>query len=221
MTCFHSERLSEYPYSVFNHFAKENNHTLNGLRCLPPAFRRNGKDSVFRGVCLSTPREGVPHLHPIILPSTGPMFFHGGYPSAWFHVPYWRVTPIQFLMGGTPIQSWQALWKRMEYPPPNWDWMGSVGTGWGTPTPFGLDGVLPCWDWMEVPTPLPHQDWRSEQYASCFHAGGLSYFNLFLCSFQQCMAESYRWCFLHIHMLYFWEYFYGTSTMFTIKMDEM
>ena len=83
-------------------------------------IRRMGK--VIVSVCQSTPRgEGVPHLHPIILPLVHVL--SGGYPSDWYQVP----------SGGTP--GWDNPLARDGVPP---------GQGWGTPPPQDrtADGIL-------------------------------------------------------------------------------
>ena len=77
---------------------------------LPPALRRNREGTVFTGVCLSTP-AGIPHLHRIMLPLTGPMFFLVGTPvSRPMSLPGGNPSPRQGVtqsqMGGYPCLIW-------------------------------------------------------------------------------------------------------------------
>ena len=53
--------------------------------------------------------KGLPHLHPIILPTTGTMSFQGEYPSHWSQVP----------SGGYPSPRW-GYPSRRGYPSPRW-----------------------------------------------------------------------------------------------------
>ena len=131
---------------------------------------------------------GEPHLHPIILPSTGPMSFLGGrfgYPSAFSHVPGegghtypvpnegdipsspWGV-PRPGREGGTPVRDWMG-----ETPPP------LARTGRGYPPWTGLDGIQP-------PPPPPQETEQHSEYllhgrwyTPCHPAGGLSCFTSF------------------------------------------
>ena len=100
--------------------------------------------------CLSVNRGWVPHLHSIILPSTGPMSFPGGYPSAWSHVPSWEEYPFQSQWGVPhPVLMGYLSQVSMGYPPP-------IGTGWGYPPGQDWIGWNPPpfhWDWIGVPPP--------------------------------------------------------------------
>ena len=121
---------------------------------LPPAFRRNGKGTVFTGVCLSTSREGGG------VTKSGqwgyPIWPRGVSPSSW-----WRMVPHLATRGVS-----QSSWS--EYP---------IRTGWGTSwlglegvPPSGLDEVQSCWDWMGVTPPPPRKQQQNEHL---LHSGGM------------------------------------------------
>ena len=86
--------------------------------------RRTTGDYVFTGVCLLTP-EGVPHLHPIILPLV---------PFPFLGVPHLHtiILPLVPLSGGTPV-----IGPRSGQGVPQWLVPGQDGGGgtprWGTP----------------------------------------------------------------------------------------
>ena len=73
---------------------------------------KNGKATVFTGVCLSTPRGGVPQSQ-VLSQVSGPRSFPGGYPS-----PRWReyCSPRQ---GGTPVPDRTGLGNPTPPPPPD------------------------------------------------------------------------------------------------------
>ena len=133
-------------------------------------------------ICLSTP-GGVPRPGPgggVPLPG---VLLPGGTPVEGVTPP--QVPPLNLAMG-YPYQGVPHL----GYPP--------IGPGWGVPNlgyppsdlavgvpllegtpPQVIDRVLdtlPCW---EVPLPggVPHLGYRG-RYASCVHAGGLSFFKI-------------------------------------------
>ena len=91
----------------------------------------------------------------------------------------WEGTPSQVWMGGYPLSGLDGVPPLgLDRGTPCQDWMGHplVETGWRVPHPRSGWGY-PHWAWMEVPCLLG--DWETEQlccrqYASCFHAGGLS-----------------------------------------------
>ena len=75
-----------------------NPHILAMLAYLPPAFRRNGKGTVFTGVCLSTFRGGVP-----------PFGWWQGYPlPSWWGYPHpsWQGVPSSFLGNPQSRSEW-------------------------------------------------------------------------------------------------------------------
>ena len=101
---------------------------------LPPAFRRNREGTVFTDVCLSAP-AGIPHLHHIMLPLTGPMFFLGGTPVS---------GPISFPGGGEPKSQTGGNPVPDGWVSPVSDGVGVPQSqmGWGTLVP---GEQVPCW----------------------------------------------------------------------------
>ena len=77
---------------------------------------------VYAGICLLTP--GVANLHPIILPTTGPMFFLGG---------------------GTLVTGSRSFW--------GWGYPSPVLSGTGVPPSQDRTGVPPGQDWSITPPP--------------------------------------------------------------------
>ena len=84
-------------------------------------IQRMGRGNVFAGIRLSvhlSTWRGVPHPHPIILPTTCPMSFVGGYP----------MTGPRSLLGGYPS---------------DWAQVPSQGAPQDRSTPLGKTGVVP------------------------------------------------------------------------------
>ena len=131
---------------------------------------------VFTDVCLSNFQGGV------------------GTPSSWWGRGYpipgpggkRGCTPSQVQVGDTP-SSW---WEGYPLPGPCGGYPGvppSPRTLWGIPPSRPRMGYPPIQDWMGYPPPCQETDQHSEhllrggQYASCVHAGGLSFrFKYFL-----------------------------------------
>ena len=147
-------------------------------------IRRMGK--VIVSVCLSvhTPEEGVPHLHPIILPLI-PCPFQGDTP----------VTSPSSLLGGTPlldgggytpphVQGWGTPQPGEDGGGVPQDWIPPC-PGWGTPRP-GLDEGTPYPPVHGWGTPWPERGYPPRDrtayevldmrraVASCVHAGRIS-----------------------------------------------
>ena len=88
------------------------------------SFVTEGMGKVLFSQAHVCPQGEVPHLHPVILSSTGPMSFLGGYSSAWSHVPplsssypvLMKGYPSQVRMGHPSVLDW------MEYPQLGLDW---------------------------------------------------------------------------------------------------
>ena len=114
--------------------------------------------------------RGVPHLHHIILPSTGPMCFLGGggvtlvpgpmsFPRGTPIHSWWGwggVTPIQSRQVGEDMSPARSLWGT---PPPSQDWMG-------VSPPSKLDGGNPpspsrastCYTAVDMPLVFTQED---------------------------------------------------------------
>ena len=89
-------------------------------------------------VCSGTAGE-LPHLHPIILPTTGPMsFWRGGYPSYWYQVP---------LPGGTPVPG--SFWGGGGYHSPR----HTPVPGGEYPRPNQGSTSVPCGGGGDIPVP--------------------------------------------------------------------
>ena len=92
--------------------------------------------------------------------------------------------PLSFMTGGYPHQDWMGIppvGTGSGYSPPpigtaGWGYLPSR-TGWGTSSPIETG--------LGYPTPYRETEQQSEhllcgrQYASCIHAGGLSFFFIF------------------------------------------
>ena len=83
--------------------------------------------------------QRLPYLHPVILPSTDPMSFPEGFPSAWSHFPVWGLLP------SSPDRGYPGK-VSIGYPP-----LGTpIKTGWVYPA-SELDGCIPWQDRMGHP----------------------------------------------------------------------
>ena len=122
---------------------------------------KDGEGTVFTGGCLSTPRVGVPHLYPIILPLVPCSFWvwgylsdwsqvpSRGYPSDWSQVPSWG---YQVPGGGGGV-----LQSQVGYPSPRW----------GVPQ-FQVGVLLPA----RTGVPPPRQN---SQASTWYAAGGMPF----------------------------------------------
>ena len=125
-------------------------------------FRRNGDGIVFTGVCLFT--RGVPHLHPIILPSNDPMSFLG-VPHCLIPCPFPGVHQTLAMTGwGTP-------------PPPSQERIGysPCQDRLGNPPSQDKTGYTPSLETEQHSEYLLRDGW----YASSIHARGLSCLGFF------------------------------------------
>ena len=115
-------------------------------------IRRMGEGTVFTGVCLSTPVEGLPHLHPRRLPLSHVL--SRGYPSDWSQVPSQGYPSPRW--GGYPSPRVYTS-PGLRYPPqPGQDGvpLGQDRMGY----PLGRTGV-PHWPGLGYPlgrTGVPH-----------------------------------------------------------------
>ena len=122
------------------------------LNLSPPAYEV--RREVIFSVCLSVHIQGVPHLHPIILPLVL-CSFSEGYLSDWSQVASQRGYP-SLGQRGTPVPGGGGYHRTG---PPS-------GQDWGTP-PLARTGILPPARTGVPPLPFPQDRLHSGRYASC------------------------------------------------------